>query len=78
MNIERHEIYYCLVCGAELVVVKGKGGEAELFCCNTEMIKREQKAKAFVCDICGSELIWTFESGVIPELNCCNEPMRQI
>jgi len=75
MNIEKQEVYYCPVCGAELVVVKGKGGDTELFCCNTEMIKRDNKMKSFYCETCGSELVWTYESGVIPEFICCNIPM---
>jgi len=78
MKIDRYEVLYCPVCGAELVVLKGKGGEVEFYCCNTIMKKKEKKVKAFYCEICGSELLWTFESGITPELHCCNQPMTMI
>ncbi|MDD5090419.1 MAG: hypothetical protein PHQ23_05830 [Candidatus Wallbacteria bacterium] len=76
MRLNRREMYYCPVCGAEVTAIRGSGFEAELFCCNVPMKKTGRKARVFFCRTCGAELIWAHEAETSPEPGCCGHQME--
>ena len=78
MNLSARDIYYCPVCGAEVVVIRGGSGEAVLRCCNTAMKRRIPGVKFFSCPVCGAEVMWLRESGESPEFRCCNTAMEPV
>lgn len=32
-------VYHCTVCGSEVAVLRGKGGELDLICCHQPMVR---------------------------------------
>lgn len=71
----RGHVYRCLVCGAEVSVVRGGIGEFAPRCCNQPMALLAQRHEVYYCPVCGAEVM-VLRSGA-GELapRCCNRHM---
>jgi len=83
------QVYRCLVCGAEVSVIRRGEGPLAPRCCNRPMSLLPQRHTWFVCPVCGSEVMvirggpgdpkYPRESSAISSdtlaPRCCNRPM---
>jgi len=69
------QVYRCLICGAEVSVVRNADGALEPHCCNQPMTLMPQRNPTYFCEVCGSEVmaIRTGPGHLTP--HCCNQPM---
>ena len=69
------QVFRCLVCGAEVTVVRRGGCLPTPHCCNRLMVLEPRLARVFYCVNCGAEVTVIREGGCIPTPRCCNRPM---
>lgn len=69
------QVYRCLVCGAEVTVIKGAPGELAPVCCNQQMNLLPQRHRAFHCPVCGAEIVVIRQGPGELGPVCCNRPM---
>jgi desulfoferrodoxin-like iron-binding protein len=70
------QVYRCLVCGAEVSVIKGGEGRLTPHCCNQPMQLQSRLNLVYRCSVCGAEVmvIFTGQGKLTPR--CCNQYMR--
>ena len=78
MKLNKGEIYYCPVCGVEIVVSNAGNGDANLRCCNRDMLKKNERAVIYYCERCGAEIVVVYGDDKNLEPFCCNEPMKRL
>jgi len=65
----------CLICGAEVSVIRAGDGELAPRCCNQPMVLLPQRHPTYRCPVCGAEIM-VIRRGTGPLApRCCNEPM---
>ncbi len=74
-NTKKGDVYFCPVCGAEMTVLNGKGGDMELHCCNVPMELVERNIVFFYCPDCAAEVTLLRGQEDNLDLHCCNKPM---
>lgn len=74
-NTDKGDVFFCPVCGAEITVLNGKGGDFYLHCCNVEMQLVDRSIVFYYCPECAAEVtMLRGEQGNL-DLHCCNQPM---
>jgi desulfoferrodoxin-like iron-binding protein len=68
-------VYHCLVCGAEVMVIKAASQALDPHCCNAAMQPLERVSAIYHCKVCGSEVAVLRGGGERLELVCCHQPM---
>ncbi len=69
------QVWRCLVCGAEVSVVRPGEGALAPRCCNRAMEPLVWRHATYFCPVCGAEVMVIREGSDIPEPRCCNRPM---
>jgi len=69
------QVYRCLVCGAEVSVVKAAEGELAPRCCNEPMGLLPQHHRSYFCPVCGAEVMAIRLGPGELAPRCCNQPM---
>ena len=70
------QVYRCLVCGAEVSVIKGADGDLAPHCCNQPMVLLPRRHCAYFCPVCGAEVMTVRIGPGDLTPHCCNQPMR--
>jgi len=68
-------IYFCPVCGAEVVVVGGTPSAFHPRCCNRDMVPKKQMAVIYTCPVCGSQIMAVSRGQGEFTPRCCNRDM---
>jgi desulfoferrodoxin-like iron-binding protein len=69
------QVYHCLVCGAEVSVIRAGDGALAPRCCNRAMALLPQRHVLYVCPICGSEVMVLLQGPGDLAPRCCNRAM---
>jgi len=69
------QVFQCLLCRAEVTVVRAGGSLPTPRCCNRFMALEAQLARVFYCVNCGAEVTVIREGGCVPTPRCCNRFM---
>jgi len=73
-NVAGH-VYRCLVCGAEVSVIRGGEGDSAPRCCNEPMTLLPRLHRTYFCPVCGAEVMVIRQGTALPTPRCCNCPM---
>ncbi len=68
-------VYWCPVCGVEVVVLAREARRFSPRCCNTDMALLERRVVFWVCPICKAEVGVLKEGAGQFEPVCCNVTM---
>ena len=69
------QVFRCLLCGAEVTVVRAGSSLPTPRCCNRFMVPETRLARVFYCLNCGAEVTVIREGGCVPTPRCCNRVM---
>jgi DNA-directed RNA polymerase subunit RPC12/RpoP len=69
------QVFRCLVCRAEVTVVRAGGSLPTPRCCNRFIVLEARLARVFYCVNCGAEVTVIREGGCVPAPRCCNRFM---
>jgi desulfoferrodoxin-like iron-binding protein len=70
------QVYRCLVCGAEVSVIRDGEGKLVPHCCNQPMHLQGGLSPIYRCPICGSEVMVIRSGREKPTPRCCNQYMQ--
>ncbi|RJP23914.1 MAG: hypothetical protein C4520_05585 [Candidatus Abyssobacteria bacterium SURF_5] len=70
--------FRCLVCGAEVTVIRGGSGHFSPVCCNQPMVFLRQPVPMYRCSVCGSEIALIRRKSDNLDPICCNISMDLI
>lgn len=72
---DKRQVYYCPVCGAEIIVLAKNIGKFTPYCCNEKMELVHRKIFTYFCSVCGIEVcaLNGKKQNFIP--SCCNKDM---
>lgn len=68
-------VYFCPVCGAEILVVCGNCNNFKPRCCNRDMVLKPHRATIYACPLCGSQVAVVSAGKGVFVPRCCNRPM---
>jgi desulfoferrodoxin-like iron-binding protein len=68
-------VYFCPVCGAEILVVGGHGCCFTPRCCNRDMVIKPHRTIIYTCPVCGSQVAVVRPGNGVFVPRCCNRPM---
>jgi predicted RNA-binding Zn-ribbon protein involved in translation (DUF1610 family) len=71
----RGYVYWCPVCGVEVLVLARAAGRFSPRCCNTDMVLLERRVAFWVCPVCRAEIAVLKEGSGEFRPVCCNVPM---
>ncbi len=74
ITLKKDQVYYCPVCGAEIVVLINSS-KLEPVCCNVSM-EPVRFIQRYICPLCKAEVTILKGSKEDVELICCNVKMK--
>ena len=73
--MKRGQIFRCLVCGSETLLIRAGKADPKPICCNQPQEPLKKLTEICRCPVCGAEVAVLHRKSDTMRLICCNTPM---